>query len=219
MDTVLRERVFECGTSGRGELANPGQARAARRRSRPSGSDCLDDALPGDLRRGRARGSQDRDQGTFFGDLSKKIERKMILAGERADGRRSDEIRADHDRPELHPAPARLRALHARRDAGPGQRHAGHSRRRADHRWHRASSTARTSTCTTTSPPYSVGETRRIAGPGRREIGHGMLAERALISVAAAARSVSPTRSASSPTSWSRTAAPRWRASAADVSR
>jgi polyribonucleotide nucleotidyltransferase len=31
-----------------------------------------------------------------------------------------------------------------------------------------------------TFPPYSVGETRRIMGPGRREIGHGMLAERAL---------------------------------------
>jgi polyribonucleotide nucleotidyltransferase len=32
-------------------------------------------------------------------------------------------------------------------------------------------------------PPYSVGETRRISGPGRREIGHGMLAERALVAV------------------------------------
>ena len=30
-------------------------------------------------------------------------------------------------------------------------------------------------------PPYSVGETGRITGPGRREIGHGALAERALL--------------------------------------
>ncbi len=34
-----------------------------------------------------------------------------------------------------------------------------------------------------TFPPFSVGETRRIMGPGRREIGHGMLAERALAAV------------------------------------
>ena len=55
-------------------------------------------------------------------------------------------------------------------------------------------------------PPYSVGETRRIAGPGRREIGHGMLAERALAAVLPPQASASPTRSASCPTSWSRTA-------------
>src|SRR6202021_2165002 len=34
-----------------------------------------------------------------------------------------------------------------------------------------------------TSPPYSVGETRPMRGPGRREIGHGHLAERALVPI------------------------------------
>ena len=36
---------------------------------------------------------------------------------------------------------------------------------------------------TTTSPPYSVGETRPMRSPGRREIGHGALAERAILPV------------------------------------
>ena len=36
---------------------------------------------------------------------------------------------------------------------------------------------------TTTSPSYSVGETKPSRGPGRREIGHGALAERALVPV------------------------------------
>ena len=63
-------------------------------------------------------------------------------------------------------------------------------------------------------PPYSVGETGRMGSPGRREIGHGKLAWRAIHPMLPAATS-SPTRSASSRRSPSRTARPRWPPSAA----
>ena len=63
-------------------------------------------------------------------------------------------------------------------------------------------------------PPYSVGETGRMGSPGRREIGHGKLAWRAIHPMLPTQES-SPTRSASSRRSPSRTARPRWRRSAA----
>ena len=64
-------------------------------------------------------------------------------------------------------------------------------------------------------PSFSVGEVRPIRGPGRREIGHGALAERSVKPVLPDRPRSSPTPSASSPTSWSRTAPARWPASAA----
>ena len=64
-------------------------------------------------------------------------------------------------------------------------------------------------------PPFSVGEVKFLRGPGRREIGHGALAERALSRGAAGRDRRSPTRSASSPRSSSRTARRRWPRSAA----
>jgi polyribonucleotide nucleotidyltransferase len=67
-------------------------------------------------------------------------------------------------------------------------------------------------------PPYSVGETGRIGAPKRREIGHGKLAWRAIHPVLPP-RTSSPTRSASSPRSPSRTARRRWRRCAAARSR
>ena len=68
-------------------------------------------------------------------------------------------------------------------------------------------------------PPYSVGETGRMGAPGRREIGHGKLAWRALHPMLPTRGRSSPTRSASSRRSpsrtarrrWPRSAAPRWR--------
>ena len=63
-------------------------------------------------------------------------------------------------------------------------------------------------------PPFSVGEVAFLRGAGRREIGHGALAERALSAVLPAEED-SPTPSAWSPTSWSRTAPRRWPPSAA----
>ena len=67
-------------------------------------------------------------------------------------------------------------------------------------------------------PPYSVGETGRMGSPGRREIGHGKLAWRAIRPMLPTPPS-SPTPSASSPRSPSRTARLRWRRSAAPRSR
>ena len=64
-------------------------------------------------------------------------------------------------------------------------------------------------------PPFSVGETGRMTGVGRREIGHGALAERAICRRAAELKTNRLTRSASSPTFWSRTALRRWPRSAA----
>ena len=64
-------------------------------------------------------------------------------------------------------------------------------------------------------PPFSVGEVKFLRGPGRREIGHGALAERSLREMLPDRGEPSPTRSASSPTSWSPTARRRWPRSAA----
>ena len=55
-------------------------------------------------------------------------------------------------------------------------------------------------------PPFSVGEVKFLRGPGRREIGHGALAERVAARDAARRGRVPLHRSASCPTSWSRTA-------------
>ena len=115
-------------------------------------------------------------------DLQSAIEREMILAGRRIDGRRNDEIR------DITVVPDFI------------QRHHGSAL------FTRGETQALVS-CTLGTPddeaiidgieeeykkkfylhysfpPYSVGEVRRIMGPGRREIGHGMLAERALTAI------------------------------------
>jgi polyribonucleotide nucleotidyltransferase len=70
------------------------------------------------------------------------------------------------------------------------------------------------SCCTTTSRPTRSARPAAWARPGRREIGHGKLAWRAIRPMLPTKRS-SPTRSASSPRSPSRTARPRWPRSAA----
>jgi len=72
--------------------------------------------------------------------------------------------------------------VRAWRDADPRRHHAEHAR------WSRSSTRSRrtgpSATCTTTtSPPFSTGETGRVGSPKRREIGHGALAERALLPV------------------------------------
>ena len=64
-------------------------------------------------------------------------------------------------------------------------------------------------------PPFSTGEAKPLRGASRREIGHGNLAERAHRARPADARRTSPTPSASSRRSSSRTAARRWRRCAA----
>ena len=97
-------------------------------------------------------------------------------------------------------ARARLRALHARPDAGARRRHARHGERRAASRLDRRSRRARRSRscCTTTSRRSPPVKCARCAARSRREIGHGNLAERALQARAAGVRRSSRTRFASS---------------------
>ena len=116
-------------------------------------------------------------------------------------------------------AHARLVALHARRDAGARRRHARHRDRRAARRRPRGRRTRSRTCCTTTSRRSPSARCAPIRGTSRREIGHGALAERAIEPVHSAGRRASRTRSASSPTSSSRTARRRWRRSAAARSR
>ena len=91
----------------------------------------------------------------IYDALREKIMRSEIL-GQRPPPRRPP-LRRDprhHARGGRAAAHARLRAVHARRDAGPGHRHPRHLRGHADHR-HRAgaASTRSASCCTTTSRP------------------------------------------------------------------
>jgi polyribonucleotide nucleotidyltransferase len=75
--------------------------------------------------------------GPVYEGLREKIARRDILDNNhRHDGRRFDEVRTITARSASCPHP-RLRALHARGDAGPGDRHPRHVRGHADHR-HRA---------------------------------------------------------------------------------
>ena len=117
-----------------------------------------------------------------FGSLSSQVERELIVAGRRSDGRAADEIRAISVTPDFI------------------------KRNHGSVLFTRGETQALASTTLGTPedemiidgideeyrkpfylhysfPSYSVGETRRIMGPGRREIGHGMLAERALEAV------------------------------------
>ena len=107
------------------------------------------------------------------------------------------------------------RRVHARRDPGAGHRHARH-RRTTSRRSRRSTARRGSASCsTTTSRPSRSAKCGFLRGPGRREIGHGALAERALAPMMPDRGAASPTPSASSPTSSSRTAARRWRRSAA----
>ncbi|MDF1798088.1 MAG: polyribonucleotide nucleotidyltransferase [Planctomycetota bacterium] len=117
-----------------------------------------------------------------YSSLSAKVERELIVAGRRSDGRAADEIRAISVTPDFI------------------------KRNHGSVLFTRGETQALASTTLGTPedemiidgideeyrkpfylhysfPSYSVGETRRIMGPGRREIGHGMLAERALEAV------------------------------------
>ncbi|TAJ21499.1 MAG: polyribonucleotide nucleotidyltransferase [Planctomycetota bacterium] len=119
---------------------------------------------------------------SLYEDFAGQVEREQILEGRRADGRKTNEIRAISVIPNFIP------------------RHHGSVL------FTRGETQALVS-CTLGTPddeqiidgieeeyrksfylhynfpPYSVGETRRLGGPGRREIGHGMLAERSLAAV------------------------------------
>ena len=75
------------------------------------------------------------DAKTIAKSLKEKILRDEILErGQRLDGRKFDEIRADHDRSRRPPAHPRLVSLHPRRDPGARDRDARHRRRPAEGR-------------------------------------------------------------------------------------
>ena len=104
----------------------------------------------------------DEERAAWKGDIAaelKKLEKKAMRAmvietGERADGRRPEDIRP------LYIVPGYLPRLHTI-DPAEGKRYM--------HQYN--------------FPPYCTGETGRMGAPKRREIGHGALAERALIPV------------------------------------
>ena len=124
-----------------------------------------------------------KDMHTLLGDVEYNSCASQVLdTGYRVDGRKPNEVRADHDRHRAAAARARLRAVHARSDAGAGRRP------RSAPRTTCSGSTRSTSRSETTKsfmlhynfPPFSTGEVRPMRGTSRREIGHGNLAERAL---------------------------------------
>ena len=114
-------------------------------------------------------------------------------------------------RPAAHP---RLGALHPRRDAGAGRRHARHRRGRADDR--QPGGHLQGDLHAALQLPALLGRRGRphgLARPPRDRPRQARLARHP--PDAAGERTSSPTRSASSPRSPSRTARPRWRPSAA----
>ena len=127
----------------------------------------------------------------------------------RREDRAPDRLRSR--RAAAHP---RLGAVHPRRDAGAGRRHARHRRGRAVRSTRCRAPTRRPSCCTTTSRPSRSARRAASARPaGARSATASSPGAR---SVRCCRRSTSsPTRSASSPRSPSRTARPRWRRCAA----
>ncbi|WP_165060213.1 polyribonucleotide nucleotidyltransferase [Adlercreutzia sp. ZJ154] len=115
--------------------------------------------------------------------LEKKAMRKMIIeTGERADGRRPDEIRP------LHIVPGYLPRVH-----GSGLFQRGQTQVMSIctlgmlNEWQRLDTIdpveGKRYMHQYNFPPYSTGEVGRMGAPKRREIGHGALAERALLPV------------------------------------
>ena len=135
--------------------------------------------------------------------------RELILSGTRPDGRDCKTLRPISLRGRRAAARARLGRVPARRDAGPGHRHAGHRQATSSGWTAWSTNTRRSSCCTTTSRrsrwasaahPRPRPPRNRPRGPGRAERQAGP----------ARPPKISPTRSASSPTSWNPTAPARW---------
>jgi len=180
-DTELTRRVAEFAD----RLGNAMRARGTKQeRSDAVGAvkDACVEALTGDIEDREEQRARVKKVKNELHDLEARLEREMIVAGGRIDGRRHDEIR-----------PIRITPDFIKRNHGSALFTRGETQALVS--------------CTLgtpddqqiidgieeeykkdfylhyTFPPFSVGETRRIMGPGRREIGHGMLAERALAAV------------------------------------
>lgn len=126
------------------------------------------------------RASWGSDIAAALKKLEKKAMRKMVIeTGERADGRRPDEIRP------LHIVPGYLPRVH-----GSGLFQRGQTQALSIctlgmlNEWQRLDTIepveGKRYMHQYNFPPYSTGEAKPMRGPGRREIGHGALAERAL---------------------------------------
>ena len=163
------------------------------------------------------------------GEAERKADAKAHLQGAQGKGaaRRGPRARRAARRPQVRRGPPDLD-----RDGRPAARHgsavftrgetqalvtvhARHGRRRAEDRDASRARRGRASCSTTTSRRSRSAKSAFLRGPGRREVGHGALAERALAPMMPGRGDSSPTPSASSRTSSSRTARRRWRRSAA----
>ena len=129
------------------------------------------------------RASWGSDIAAALKKLEKKAMRKMVIeTGERADGRRPDEIRP------LHIVPGYLPRVH-----GSGLFQRGQTQALSICTLGMLNEWQRLDTIEPVDgkryihhynfPPYCTGETGRMGSPKRREIGHGNLAERALLPV------------------------------------
>ena len=129
------------------------------------------------------RASWGSDIAAALKKLEKKAMRKMVIeTGERADGRRPDEIRP------LHIVPGYLPRVH-----GSGLFQRGQTQALSIctlgmlNEWQRLDTIdpaeGKRYMHQYNFPPYCTGETGRMGAPKRREVGHGALAERALLPV------------------------------------
>ncbi len=139
------------------------------------------------------------------------MRQQVLEKGERVDGRDLDDDPSDRDRDRRAAARARLGAVHARADAGARRRHARHRERRAAPRHHRRGRRDHQVVHAALQLPAVLdrrGQADARHEPPRdrpRQPGRARAAGRA-----AALSRTSRTRSASSPTSSSRTARRRW---------
>ena len=163
------------------------------------------------------RASWGSDIAAALKKLEKKAMRKMVIeTGERADGRRPDEIRP------LHIVPGYLPRVH-----GSGLFQRGQTQALSIctlgmlNEWQRLDTIepveGKRYMHQYNFPPYCTGEVGRMGSPKRREIGHGALAERALLPVIPPRTSFYAIRVVSE--IMSPTVLPRWRPPAAPLSR
>ena len=178
----------------------------------------LKEEAAGDVASSRPSAREKEIKG-YYEDFKYEYMREMIIdERRRIDGREHDDIRNITCEVGA-PAPrARLGALHPRRDAGARRHHARHGRATSSASSCSRACTSRSSCCTTTSRPSRVGEVKFLRGPGPARNRPRRPRRARAAPGAAAPRTSSPTRSASSPTSRSRTAPPRWPRSAAAAS-
>ncbi len=207
--TTLSEQLLRRAARGQADRGQAGPGRGlpcgqGSRRSR------RDDSRSG----GRGRRSPGARSRKAWHDLEEQVVRDLILAGTRADGRDAQDAASHRLRGRPAAARARLGPVPAGRDAGAGHGHAGHRPRRAARRRADRGVLARSSCSTTTS------RRSRWASAGRSAARAAAKSATARWPSGASSRccptpTTSPTRSASSPTSSSRTAPVRWPASAA----